>query len=330
MRLHDPWLLVLLALLPLLGLIGHGRLLAALSYPMVAPLSELNRGRRVHFLWLPPLLRLIALGLLLLALTRPQLAKAPTAIFTEGIDIMLAVDISGSMLAEDFSVDGKRASRLAAVKRAVGNFLEKRAGDRVGLVLFAGRPYTQCPLTLDHGWLLRNLERAEVGLIEDGTAIGSALAIAVARLEASTADSKIIVLLTDGQNNAGNISPPTAAQAAKTLGYRVYTIAAGTRGLAPFPSRDFFGNRVYRPMQVDVDEETLRRIARTTGGAFYRATDTSSLENIYAEIDRLEKTEHEDVEYFDYYEAYPWLALPALLLLFVEVVLRQTSLRVLP
>jgi Ca-activated chloride channel family protein len=269
-------------------------------------------------------------GLLVLALARPQLGKASSQVATEGIDILLAVDISGSMLAEDFTVAGQRANRLQALKAVVREFLAKRPGDRVGLVLFAARPYTQAPLTLDHGWLLQNLDRAEVGLIEDGTAVGSGLATAVSRLEASDAKSKIVILLTDGQNNAGKVSPLTAAEAAKALGYKVYTIGVGTQGVAPYPATDMFGNKVYRPMPVDIDEDTLKKVAELTGGRYFRATDTPSLEQIYAEIDQLEKSPYQGLQYLEYDELYVWLALPAFLLLALESVLSATWLRVLP
>src|SRR5262249_21215758 len=207
-----------------------------------------------------------------------------TTVHREGVDVMLAVDVSGSMLAEDFQLDGRRASRFEAVKDVVRQFVSARPQDRIGLVLFAARPYTQAPLTLDHGWLLQNLARARVGMIEDGTAVGSALAAASNRLRASTAPSKFVVLLTDGQSNAGNITPQTAAEAAAALGIKVYTVGAGSRGMAPFPVQDFFGNTVYRPMQVDIDEPTLEEIAKTTGGRFFPATDSERLHQVYAEI----------------------------------------------
>lgn len=331
MRLHDPWLLVmLLALLPWLLRKRRQPAPAALRYPLVAAVRSAGLGRRTRWQWLLVAMRAAAASCLIIALARPQLGKAASQVFTEGIDIMLAVDVSGSMLAEDFGIGGKRVNRLEAVKSAVQTFLAHRPGDRVGLVLFAARPYTQCPLTLDHGWLLQNLGRAQVGMIEDGTAVGSALATAVERLEASDAKSKIVILLTDGQNNAGKVAPLTAAEAAKTLGYRVYTIGAGTHGLAPYPSTDAFGNRVYVPMQVDIDEESLQRIAAITGGRYYRATDTPTLQEIYAEIDKLERSPFEGLQYHDYHELYPWLAVPAFLLLVAEAVLAQTSLRVLP
>jgi len=212
----------------------------------------------------------------------------------------------------------------------VKEFVAARPEDRIGLVLFSARPYTQCPLTLDHGWLLQNLDRAKVGMIEDGTAIGSGLATAVNRLRASTTKSKFVVLLTDGQQNAGRITPETAAEAAATLGIKVYTVGAGTRGLAPFPMQDMFGNRVYRPVQVDIDEKTLEKVAEATHGRYFRATDTKSLRDIYAEIDRAEKTPFEAPQFIDYRELYPWLVWPALALVLAEVALGETLLRKLP
>jgi Ca-activated chloride channel family protein len=328
--LHDPWLLLLLALIPLLMRVRRRQLPPALRYPVLEALRAVGPGRRVRWRWILPALRVTGLLLLVVALARPQLGKAATQIYTEGIDIMLAVDISGSMLAEDFQVDGQRGSRLDAVKSVVRKFLEHRPGDRVGLVLFAARPYTQAPLTLDHGWLMQNLNRAHVGLIEDGTAVGSGLATAVRRLEASDTKSKIVILLTDGQNNAGKIPPMTAAETAKTLGYRVYTIGAGTRGSAPFPQVDAFGRRVYVSMPVDIDEDTLRHVADVTGGKYFRATDTPTLEQIYDEINQLERSPQEGLQYLEYHELYVWLALPALLLLATEAILAQTWLRVLP
>ncbi len=330
MRLHDPWLLLFLLLAPLVVRLAAARTLATIRYPATETLRAAGSAGRARLRWLSPLMIGLAFVLLVVALARPQLGKANTRVFTRGIDIMLAVDVSGSMLAEDFKVDDRRVNRLRAVKRAVATFLGGRDGDRVGLVLFAARPYLQSPLTLDHGWLVQNLLRAEVGMIEDGTAIGSALASAIGHLDASDAESKIVVLLTDGVNNAGRVSPLAAAEAARALGFKVYTIGAGTTGLAPFPTVDLFGNRVFRPVPVEIDEETLREIARITGGLYFRATDTDRLDEVYAEIDRLEKTEYEGLRFMEYRDLYLWLLLPALLLLACEALLTETWLRVLP
>ena len=220
--------------------------------------------------------------------------------------------------------------RGAGIRIGLPWTLALAAFSTLGLVLFGARPYTQCPLTLDHGWLLQNLDRAQIGMIEDGTAIGSALATAAARLEHSDAKSKVIILLTDGQNNAGKISPLTAADAVKALGIKVYTIGVGTKGLAPYPQIDVFGNKVYRPVPVDIDEATLKQVAQKTGGMYFRATDTASMQQIWSDIDRMERTTFSAPRYLDYYELYPWLALPALLLVCAEVGLTHTFLRKLP
>jgi Ca-activated chloride channel family protein len=330
MRLASPWFLVLVLLIPLvLRARGRGRD-AAVRYPSLATLRAVapaGAGRRRAVL---VALRALALGLIAVALARPQFGNTETRIHREGVDVVLAVDVSGSMLAEDFTLGNARASRVEVVKSVVKEFVAARPNDRIGLVLFAARPYTQCPLTLDHGWLLQNLDRAKVGMIEDGTAIGSALATAVNRLRPSTARSKFVVLLTDGENNAGRITPQTAADAAAALGIKVYTVGAGTRGLAPYPAQDFFGNKVYRPMQVDIDEDMLKKIAATTRARYFRATDTASLREIYAEIDRSERTAFEAPEFLDYRELYPWLVWPALALLLIEIGLAETVLRKLP
>ncbi len=331
MRLHDPWALLLVVIVALLHWPrARARREAAVLFPSLAVLRAIPYGGARQWRWVLPALRATALLLLVVALARPQIGKSEGQYTGQGIDIVLAVDISGSMLSEDFELEGKRVNRLDVVKAVVKDFVAARPGDRIGLVLFGARAYTQCPLTLDHGWLLQNLRRAEIGMIEDGTAIGSALAAAAGRLEPSDARSKVIVLLTDGQNNAGKISPATAADAAKALGVKVYTIGAGTRGLAPYPGRDLFGNKVYQPIKVDIDEATLKTVAVKTGGAYFRATDTASLQQIYAEIDRMERTAFSAPRYIDYIELYPWFAVPALVVLLGEVGLAHTRLRKLP
>lgn len=331
MRLAEPWWLLLLLLLPLVRALRARRPPdPSVRWPSLAPLEAIAPGGARRRRAILGILRTAALVLGVLALARPQVGTATVEVHREGVDVVLAVDVSGSMLAEDFSVGGKRANRLEAVKDVVEEFVKARPDDRIGLVLFAGRPYTQAPLTLDHGWLLQNLARARIGMIEDGTAVGSALATAVNRLRSSTAPSRFIVLLTDGQNNAGRITPQTAAEAAKALGIKVYTIGAGTRGMAPFPMQDPFGGTVYRPVQVDIDEPTLEAIAKETGGRYFRATDTDSLREIYAEIDRAEKAPIQAPEHEERREAFAWLLWPALLLVVGEAVLGETRLRKLP
>lgn len=331
MRLAEPWWLLLLLVLPLVRALRARRPPdPSVRWPTLGPLEAIAPGGARRRRAVLGVLRTAALVLCVVALARPQVGTVSATVHREGVDVVLAVDVSGSMLAEDFTAGGKRANRLEAVKDVVEEFVKARPDDRIGLVLFAGRPYTQCPLTLDHGWLLQNLGRAKIGMIEDGTAVGSALATAVNRLRASTAPSRFIVLLTDGQSNAGRITPQTAAEAAKALGIKVYTIGAGTRGMAPFPMQDPFGGTVYRPVQVDIDEPTLEAIATETGGRYFRATDTESLREIYAEIDAAEKAPIEAPEHEERREAFAWLLWPALALVVGEAVLGETRLRKLP
>jgi Ca-activated chloride channel family protein len=322
---------LLLLLLPLVWRESvRGARRTALRFPTIVSLKAMSAtgaGRRRLAL---TLLRTVGLILVVVALARPQAGTTTAKIFREGVDVVLAVDVSGSMLAEDFTLGNERASRLDVVKSVVDEFVVARPADRIGVVLFGARAYTQCPLTLDHGWLRQNLERAEVGMIEDGTAVGSGIATAVNRLRASTAKSKFVVLLTDGQQNAGTLTPETAAEAAAALGIKVYTVGAGTRGLAPYPATDLFGNKVYRPMSVDIDEDALKKVAEITHARYFRATDTKRLRDVYAEIDRAEKTEFEAPEYTEYRETYAWMLWPALLLLCLETALAETVLRKLP
>ncbi|HSS38688.1 MAG TPA: VWA domain-containing protein, partial [Polyangia bacterium] len=241
-----------------------------------------------------------------------------------------ALDVSGSMQALDLRLDGARADRLKVVKSVVTKFIDARPNDRMGLVAFAARPYLVSPLTLDHAWLQKNLDRVAIGTVQDGTAIGSAVAASVNRLRHSDAKSKVVVLLTDGVNNAGSVSPMGAARAAAAEGGRVYTIAVGAEGRAPIPVVDDSGRRQIVMGQVEVDEQTLRGIAETTGGAFYRATDTDSLQAIYARIDAMEKTTR-SVQHFERRdERFAWAAVPGLALLLAEVGLGLTALRRVP
>jgi Ca-activated chloride channel family protein len=275
-------------------------------------------------------LRLLGIACLVLALARPQRVEATSEVEASGIDIMLAVDVSGSMEALDFKLGGEPANRLDVAKTVIDNFIEGRPDDRIGLVAFAGRPYLVSPLTLDHDWLRQNLERTRIGLVEDGTAIGTALATSVNRLRGEDAKSRIVVLLTDGINNAGKVAPETAAEAARALGVRVYTIAAGTQGEAPMPVTDASGRRRIVTARVDVDEETLKRVADETGGKFFRATDTDSLARIYEEIDRLEKTTIKATQYEKHEDLFAWALVPGIGLLLLEGLLGNTRLRRLP
>lgn len=328
--LYPHWLW-LLALLPLFALLrGRRGVVAAVEYSNAQLVRAVARETRSRAgAWLTTL-KLLALGLLIVGLARPQLGRNTSQVQASGVDILLALDVSGSMEALDFKLDGQPASRVDVVKSVVAKFIEARPNDRIGIVAFAGAPYLVSPLTLDHDWLLQNLDRVQIGSVEDGTAIGSALATSVNRLRDQPGKSKLVVLLTDGQNNAGKVLPDTAAQAAKALGVKVYTIGAGVRGEAPVPVTDAFGNKRLVMAKVDVDETTLQKIADETGAKFYRATDTDSLKHIYAQIDRLEKTTHTMKKFEQQHELFGWAILPALALLGTGLGLEQTRFRRLP
>ena len=277
-------------------------------------------------------LRIITVALLVMAMARPQTGRKLTQISSEGIDIVLVLDTSGSMQALDLDSDRpiqRRRNRLEVAKAVVRTFVEKRESDQIGLVVFGEEAFTQCPLTLDHGILVSFLEQIELGIAGDRTAIGSAIGTAVKRLRDSGGKSKVIILLTDGRNNAGTLNPSTAAEIARTLGVKIYAVAAGTRGKAPFLVDSLFGQRVVH-QDVEIDEEQLRELAETTGGAYYRAEDLDALVRIYEEIDQLERREIETSSYMEYDEHFPWFVFPALSLLFLEVVLLGTRFRKLP
>jgi Ca-activated chloride channel family protein len=274
-------------------------------------------------------LRVIALCFMITALARPQSGKKFSEISSEGIDIVLALDTSGSMMALDFTENGKRINRLHVVKSVVADFIKKRPSDRMGLVVFGAEAFTQCPLTLDHGILDEFLKKVEIGMAGDGTAIGSAMGTAIKRLKDLKSPSKILILLTDGRNNAGELPPEKAAVLAKVFNIKIYTIGVGTHGKAPFEMDTLFGKRlVYQ--EVDIDEEPLQEIARVSGGKYFRATDTKELEKIYDDIDRLEKREVKVKEYTEYNELFPWFLILGLLCLVAEIVLSQTKLRKIP
>ncbi|MCF8259574.1 MAG: VWA domain-containing protein [Melioribacteraceae bacterium] len=279
------------------------------------------RERLVH---LPTILRAVGLALLLVALARPQTFSSGENVYTEGIDVAMLLDISGSMLAEDF-----KPNRLEAAKLVIDDFVEGRTSDKIGLVVFARESFTQCPLTIDYNVLRGLLTEIESGMIEDGTAIGTAIANGVNRLKDSEAKSKIIILLTDGVNNSGEIDPVTASQIAETFGIRIYTVGVGTQGQAPYPYQTPFGKR-YQMVDVEIDEAILKQVAEITGGQYFRATDNKKLLEIYNEIDKLEKTRVEITSYRQAKELfYGWLG-SGLLLLFIEIGLIQTYLRRLP
>lgn len=320
MRLANPWFL--LVLLPLLLAFlwdrrrGWGGARMGFSHTAFFPAP----GWRARAAGLVPGLFALGAVLLVLALARPQTGASQLEVKSEGIDIVLALDVSGSMKAEDFRPD----NRLEVAKRVADSFVAGRSGDRIGLVVFAGGAYTQCPLTLDYGIVRTLLADIDFGRIPDGTAIGMALATSVNRLRETRGQSRVVILLTDGQNTAGEIDPLTAAEAARSLGVRVYTVGAGKEGPARIPVDDpVFGTR-YMTIDASVDEETLRRIADLTGGRYYRATSAEALEQIYGEIDAMEQTEVETVEYVDYDERGPGLALLAGMVLILGLVVAET------
>lgn len=331
MRFAHQELLWLLLLLPLLAFWrGRKGQSASVQYSSAELVRQVARDRKFNPGRLLFALRLLGLACLIVALARPQFGQGTMEIQSSGIDIVLAVDISGSMRALDFKIGGTPTARIEVVKTVVSQFIEDRENDRIGMIVFAGRPYLVSPLTLDHSWLQQNLSRVKIGTVEDGTAIGSAIAASVNRLRNQKSKSKIVVLLTDGVNNSGNIPPETAADAAKALGIKVYTIGAGIRGEAPIPVTDAFGRQRIAMATVDVDEEVLKRVADVTGGKFYRATDTDSLKNIYSEINRLEKTTTTIKKFEHYEELFYWFLIPGLTLLSVEFILAHTWLRRLP
>lgn len=329
-RFEDPLFLLLLAVLPLLvwrEFAAFGS--PALRFSSLGILEPLRGKGAVSSRRTLIALRSLALLFLILALARPQTGQSSSEVQTEGIDIMLCLDTSGSMQALDFEINGERVNRLQAVKQVVSRFIRKRKSDRIGMVVFAVNAYTQCPLTLDYGVLAGFLERVQIGMAGDGTAIGSALATSVKRLRDSKAKSKVVILLSDGRNNAGAIDPETAARLARTYGVKVYTIGAGSRGPAPFAVDTVFGKRIVY-QDVDLDEASLKQIARLTGGEYFRAADTRSLENIYARIDAMEKTSVKVKEFREYTEQFPVFLVPGLIFLGLEVVLANTLLRKIP
>jgi len=324
MRFVHPEFLWLLLLIPLLALLrGRRGPAPALLFPSTAIAATLATARRATPGRLAAALKLLAIASLIIALARPQQGNTSTEIEASGIDILLAVDVSGSMKAMDFTLKGQPVSRLEVVKSVVDTFIEERPNDRIGLVAFSGRPYLISPLTLDHNWLRRRLEALDIGMIEDGTAIGSAIATGVNRLHNQQAKSRIMILLTDGMNNSGKVNPATAAEAAQALDIKVYTIGAGTRGEAPTPVIDPFGRKRLIKTKVDIDEKTLSQVAELTGARYFRATDTSSLEKIYNEINKMETTTRSIKHFEQYRELFPVFIYGSLLLLGIGLFLRR-------
>jgi Ca-activated chloride channel family protein len=282
---------------------------------------------------------LVSVAFFAIAMARPQLGKSLTQVEASGIDIVLALDVSGSMLTKDFTIGGEQATRIDAIREVTHKFIEARPNDRIGIIAFAGRPYVVSPMTLDHDWLLKNLERVKIGLVEDGTAIGSGMAAAANRLNDKRSKSRVIVLLTDGENNTGKIPPNTAAEAIKALKIHFYAIGAGINGIAPTPVfnpqngkpvTDMFGNILYQNQRVHFNEAGLKEVAKIADGQFYRATDTRSLEQIFADIDKLEKTTVSVKKYQQYRDLFPALIAAGLGLLLAQLLLAQTIWKKLP
>src|SRR5258707_2404218 len=333
-----PWLLLLLLAIPLLAYLrgkrGPG---AALTFSSTSTLQQIGKQSAARVGKLLRALIFVTLATFVIALARPQLGKSLTQVEASGIDIMLVLDVSGSMYTKDFTIDGERATRLDAIREVTRKFIEGRPNDRIGIIAFAGRPYVVSPMTLDHDWLLQNLERVRIGLVEDGTAIGSAMASAANRLNDKKSKSRVIVLLTDGENNAGKISPNTAAEAVKALKVHFYAIGAGINGVAPAPiftSRgpltDALGNILYENQRVQFNESGLREVAKIADGKFFRATDTESLEQIFNDIDKLEQSTVSVTKYQQYRDLFPLCLMSGCGLLLAQLVLSQPVWKKLP
>lgn len=319
------WLLVLLV--PIIGYYIWRTLWggASIQFSSTDALRRAPRTLRYYLRHVPFALRTTAFALMIVAFARPQDVERLSHSNTEGIDIMLSIDVSGSMLARDFKPD-----RITAAKEVAGSFIADRYGDRLGLVVFAGEAFTQSPLTTDQGTLQTLVSRIRSGLIEDGTAIGNGLATAINRLRESEAKSKVIILLTDGVNNRGSITPMTAAEIAHAQNIRVYTIGVGSEGMAPYPAIDMYGEMTFIQQKVEIDEKTLQMIAEMTGGRYFRATDKEKLQAIYDEINQMEKSKVEVTERYLYHELFAGWLLAALALLIIEFLLSSLLLKRIP
>lgn len=328
---NSAYLLLMLLIIPcVIWYVLRGRKRrAAMSVPTVSMYGGMRKSWKYYLIHVPFILDMAAIALLSLILARPQTTDRWQDTEIEGIDIMLAVDVSTSMLAEDL-----KPNRIEAAKQVASEFINGRPNDNIGLTIFAGEAFTQCPMTVDHAILLNMFQNvssdiAAKGIIEDGTAIGMGLANAISRLKDSQAKSKVIILLTDGSNNRGEISPTTAAEMAKSFGIRVYTIGVGTNGTAPYPVQTAYGKQ-YINVAVEIDENVLRQIAQTANGQYYRATSNSKLKEVYDEIDKLERTKLQVKEFSKNQEEYQPLALALLLSLLMSILLKQTVLRTIP
>ena len=320
---NPGYLFLLLLLIPIIGwyIYELWKSDASVQISDSTALAAQPKSWRVWLLHVPFVLRVAAVTLLSIALARPQLTNRWTSESTEGIDIMMALDISGTMLAEDL-----KPNRLEAAKSVAQDFVIARPNDQIGLVVFAGESFTQCPLTIDHAVLVNLFRSVEYGMVEDGTAIGLGLANAVNRMKDSKTKSKVVILLTDGSNNRGDIDPQTAAEIAKTFGIRVYTVGVGSYGQARVPVNTPLGKQ-YVTMDSEFDESTLKRIAQTTGGQYFRATDNTSLKQIYEQIDQMEKTKLRVREYSKHTENFMPYLIAALICLLLEVIIRYFVVR---
>ena len=326
---EDPWLLLFMLMLPYMAFKGKKKQQATINYSTIGTLQSIRTAQVDFFSALPLILRILSVMLLILALARPQEGHKSQEILSVGVDIMLALDTSGSMQALDFIKNEKRDTRLAMVKDVVSKFIQNRPNDRIGMVVFGSEAYTQCPLTLDQGILQSFLSKLDIGMAGDSTAIGSAVGIAVKRLKDLESDSKVIILLTDGRNNAGSLPPVQAAQTAKAFGIKIHTIGVGTHGKAPFLVNSIFGQR-YVYQEVDIDENTLKEISNLTGGQYFRATDLESLKSIYKQIDQMEKSEVKVLDHSEYTELFHYFLIPGILLLLSEIILSNSVLRRIP
>lgn len=324
--LHPYAFLLLLVLIPLIGwYVWKNRdIQASLQISTLKSFGRVGQNKIDIIRHIPFALRMVAITMVVFILARPQSTNKLESRTTEGIDIITAIDISGSMLAQDFKPD-----RLEAAKQVAVQFISGRTNDKIGLVIFAGESFTQCPLTTDHAVLINLFNDIRTGMLEDGTAIGMGLATAVSRIKDSKAKSKVVILLTDGMNNRGDIAPITAAEIAKKFNVRVYTIGVGTIGTAPYPIQTVFGIQ-YQQQEVKIDEEVLTQIAQMTGGKYFRATNNKKLEEIYTEIDKMEKTRVDVQEYTKRKEEYLIFAMIAIVALLAEIALRNSILRNLP
>ena len=333
MTFAHPYLLFLLLLLPLAawlkGRRGQPPAFVYSSVQLLRAVTNITRAKSGGFL---AALRWLVLALFIIALSQPRLTKFDTTKATaSGVDIVVAFDLSGSMAAEDFQVRGQRVNRVNMARAVLKGFIDRRPSDRIGLVAFATEAFIASPLTLDHDFLLKNLERLDLGAINGNqTAIGSALSTAVNRLREVKSKSRIVILMTDGVNNAGKVAPLTAAEAAQALNVKVYTIGVGTRGQAPMPATDVFGRRGYQMVPVDIDEDTLQQISKMTNGKYYRADNAERFQQIYSEIDKLEKTEAEVKKFAQHTELFALFVSVGLAMLLVEIALGQTVFRRLP